>query len=379
MKVLEYLNNLCKQGASSYTALGILEENYSIKYKLWEDLVCLNYCQINSPKFDAITTECRSLVLGHRCSNDGGEEFYIVSRSFDRFFNEGEDSNEEYDITELTAYEKVDGSLIGVFNHKGKWLYRTRSMIMPDSDMYVNGSNLTWKDLIESQIEPCDYFMIKNCTYIFEIVSPENRVVTRYPERSAYLLQIRNNISGNYSFYQYNNDIALMGGWRVPKQYKFDTIENCIQASKDLRNLEEGYVLYDQYGKPCIKVKNPAYVAAHHLRGEGQLSSKRIMDLIFMNEQDEYLSIFSEDSYRFEPYNQALLLAEDVFNDLSYKFIDIDNQKDFALKVKDSKVAGLLFMKRKNKRLTFNDCFNRMTTPAKYRLVESYLLKNKLY
>lgn len=373
MKVLEYLNTLCKQGVSSYTALGILEENYSIKYNLWEDLVCLNYCQMNSPKFDAITKECRSLVLGYRCSNEGGDEFYIVSRSFDRFFNEGEDSNEEYDITELTAYEKVDGSLIGVFNHKGKWLYRTRSMIMPDSDMYVNGSNLTWKDLIESQIEPCDYFMIKDCTYIFEIVSPENRVVTRYPERSAYLLQIRSNISGNYSFYEYNNDIALMGGWRVPKQYKFDTIENCIQASKDLRNLEEGYVLYDQYGKPCIKVKNPAYVAAHHLRGEGQLSTKRIMDLIFMSEQDEYLSIFSEDSYRFEPYNQALLLAEDFFNDLSYKFIDIDNQKDFALKVKDSKVAGLLFMKRKNKRLTFNDCFNRMTTPAKYRLVESYL------
>ena len=69
MKVLEYLNTLCKQGVSSYTALGILEENYSIKYNLWEDLVCLNYCQMNSPKFDAITKECRSLVLGYRCSN----------------------------------------------------------------------------------------------------------------------------------------------------------------------------------------------------------------------------------------------------------------------------------------------------------------------
>ena len=271
MKVLEYLNTLCIEGNSESTALGILEKNYSIKYSIWEDLVCLNYCQQNSPKFDDITRECRSLVLGMRSTENKGDNFYIVSRSFDRFFNEGEDINLKYDITQLTAYEKVDGSLIGVFNHKDKWLYRTRSMIMPDDTMFVNGSNLTWKDLIESQIEPCDLFMKKDCTYIFEVVSPENRVVTNYPERSAYLLQIRNNISGNYSFYGYNKDIAFMGGWKVPQRYKFDTIEHCLGSAKDLKGLEEGYVLYDQYGKPCIKVKNPAYVAAHHLRGNGIL------------------------------------------------------------------------------------------------------------
>lgn len=371
MNVLNYLNSNQFIPNTTKEKLESLSEEYSIKIsqnERYPDLYCLNYDQINSPKYNDITKECRSLVIGW----DGGK-FYVVSRSFDRFFNLGEDPEHEVDITQLTAYEKIDGSLVGVFCYNGEWLYRTRSMIMPDESLTINGTTTTWKDLIESQIEPCSHFMQENCTYIFEIVSPENRVVTRYPERKAYLLQIRNNISGQYTFYEYKKDVAFMGGWNVPKQYFFDSLDHCLQSAKDLPELQEGYVMYNKHGEPVVKVKNPAYVAAHHLRGEGVLSGKRIMDLIFMNEHLEYLTIFPEDKERFKPYLEAIKNAMKDYTTLWATCRDKEDQKDFALAVKDYPVCGLLFYKKKNPDCTFDEAFNRNTQKAKYRLVEAYL------
>jgi len=387
MKVLEYLNSFCERGIWYEQALGQLTSEYGIKVTSndkYPKLVCLNYDQINSPKYDDITRECRSLVLEIPEYDFGvsmptmEKEFTVVSRSFDRFFNEGEEQGVDYDITKMTAYEKVDGSIVSLFYYKGEWLYRTRGMIMPDGELKINGTNLSWKDLIEESLGDVSEFFLENITYIFEVVSPENRVVTRYSESCAYLLSVRNNVSGEYS--NYSDDYFFLNyiysyNIRTPKSYVFNTIECCIKAAKELRELNEGYVLYDESGVPRIKVKNPAYVAAHHLRGEGVLSNRRIMDLIIMNEQDEYLSIFPEDKERFKPYMNSVENCKTEYQILWDSSKDITDQKEFALQVKDYPVCGLLFSKKKNKDLTFTELFDKLTTNSKYNLLENYLEK----
>lgn len=356
MNTIKYLN---EHGLQS------LQDELAIKVNQWKDLYVLNYNQIDSPKNHQVTNECRSLVV-----KEGESGWEVVSRGFDRFFNHGEIDGFEYDITKMIAYEKVDGSLVCLFYYNGEWLYRTRSMIMPETT--VNGWDTTWKDLIEPVLLGKGFHEFNHCpswTYIFEVVGVENRVVTRYNESAAYLLAVRDNQVGDYI------NMGMLypeqRGWRLPNKYEFNTINNCLQAAKDLKDLNEGYVLYDNFGVPRIKVKNPAYVAAHLLRGEG-LNPKRIMQLIFMNETAEYLAIFPEDKVHFEPYLE-------VYSQLEYEIIgcykvtkSMTDQKTFALAIKNHCYSGVLFSARKQNKNPI-EVLHSMDESYKIKLLTQYM------
>jgi hypothetical protein len=361
MEILKYLET---------HSLDDLTEELGIKIASnpkYPNLYCLNYCQIKSPKTNPIVQECRSLVLEY-----ADDTFKIVSRSFDRFFNFGEaGAGDSDDINEMVACEKVDGSLVGLFYYNGEWLYRTRSMIMPEADMLINGLELSWKELIEETvIKPIDNFALDyQSTYIFEVVSPENRVVTRYAERKAYLLAKRNNEFGHYS-------ASSMPCWEVPKMYSFETYKGCVAAAQNLRDLNEGYVMYNKLGQPVMKIKNPAYVAAHHLRGEGALTPRRVIDLIMINEHDEYLAIFPEDSKIFNKYILAYNDLNDTTDYVWNKFKSLlPNRKDFAMAVKDYSFNAFMFQKSNNNDLTFEEWFptcNKNTRESLLKTIDIY-------
>ncbi len=363
MEVIKYLNTHLNSGESCLESLQSLKDEFSIKNSnnpLYPDLFVLNYCQIGSPKTHAYTKECRSLVVEYM-----NEEhcFRVVSRSFDRFFNLNEVEH-TCDISSCVAYEKIDGSLIGVFYYKGEWLYRTKSMIMPEG--YINDSDLTWKELIESTINfSYQDLLLRGCTYIFEVVSPENRVVTQYKERGSYLLGIRENATGDYK------QVGSLP-FKEPKHFKFSDEKDVRDFVESLTDLKEGVVIYDN-GVPVLKVKSSAYLVAHRLRGETVINGKRIMDLIFMNEQHEFLSIFPEYESRFYQYIAALRDLKTYTHNFWKKYGHIDDQKEFALKVKDTAVSGLLFNKRKYPEKSFQDCFEMLSDKNKYNLVEKFL------
>lgn len=334
MKTIEFLNQY---------GIEALTEQYAIKVNQWEDLYVLNYCQIDSPKTHDITKECRSLVVTQQ-----NDKWVVVSRSFDRFFNYGEAGTEQYKIEDLIAYEKLDGSLIGLFFWKDQWLFRTRSMIMPETS--VNGFDTTWSELFEEAANNSKLFskkFNKDNTYIFELTSPVNRVVTRYTEPKLTLLAIRENHSGKYVFdtkFQYVR----------AKHYHFSSIHECLKAARELPNLEEGYVLYTNQGEPVMKVKSPVYVACHHLRGEG-LNPKRVAELVAMNETAEYLAIFPEDEPTFTPVIEKYNHIKESITELWNTFRTLENQKEFALAVKDYPGSGILFNARKTGVLNFEE------------------------
>ena len=288
MKTIDYLNTLLcnnvKCWGNTDKALEMLTETYGIKVSVYEDcLYVLNYSQIDSPKNHKITNECRSLVVCVTYVGDNNfPEFELVSRAFDRFYNYGEIPF-PHKIDKLEAHEKMDGSLVTLWYDDtcmGEWAYRTRSMIMPENE--INNWDRTWKDLIEKSLGT-NYpdNLNKEFSYIFEVTSQENRVVVRYPEnKPATLLAIRHIRSGEYVNVDSVDYQAEFNGWDRPKRYKFDTAEEAQEAALALPNLEEGYVMY-RGGKAIGKMKNPAYVAAHHLRGEG-LNPKRLLQLVWV-------------------------------------------------------------------------------------------------
>ena len=123
MKVEEYLQN-----GKSFEDL---ENELGVKctYHPTLSLVILNYSQINSPKTHPIVRECRGLVMDKNTKT-------MVSRSFPRFFNWGEVADEmgNFDFRDFASYEKVDGSLVLIYHHDGRWHCQHPRFIRPGHD-----------------------------------------------------------------------------------------------------------------------------------------------------------------------------------------------------------------------------------------------------
>lgn len=379
MQVQEYLNNfiatehVAEAIAPWKMALASLESEFGITSREFITqsgpvLITLNYSQIDSPKLHPIVKECRSLVLG--ITEEG--YFSVVSRALDRFFNIGEvDSGDN--ISDLTPYPKLDGSLVTLFHFEGQWLYRTKSVIMPVDK--VNGLDKTWKDLIEHGLgfPECCEDLDECSSYIFELTSPYNRVVTRYEDCRMTLLAERSSFSGEYF------DIGAMAyptSWTISQPVREVLSANdAIERAKALRNLEEGFVLYNSSGVPVYKVKNPAYVAAHHLRGEGVLSPKRIADLIIINECSEYLSVFPEDTEKLLPYIQAYQCFKTACNKIFKQYSECESQKDFALVAKHYPFQAVLFKMRQG--LTCEQAFDTLSESKKRDII--FKVKESIY
>lgn len=361
-----------------------LTEQFAVSVKDFETpqgdiLTVINYNQIDTPK-NPITNECRSLILDKSALE-------VVSQSFDRFFNYGEqpETQKHLDITKATAYDKIDGSIIKIYNYKGVWYISTRGTAFGDSK--VGGFDLTFKELVlKSQFIAgcsleymgkvfqyfCDFDLDPEFTYICEITAMENRVVTHYSGYKLWLLAVRSNKTGQY---QPLLKDPLFLDFNYPNEYKFESTADCIKASKELKDLKEGYVLY-QDGVPVCKVKNPAYLAVHHIRGEG-LSPKRIADLVIMNEQDEYLTYFPEDSCHFEPYTLAFNMFKVSLESVWEENKAIEDQKEFALKVKDVVGSSAMFIARR-KQLTIQQAFNEQSDNYKRETLFKYMETVKL-
>ena len=360
MKVIEYIKQ---------NGLDSLNKDFGIIIKKYDEdgLIVLNYDQIESPK-NEITNECRSLILDY--------DFNIVSRSFDRFFNYLE-NGATFDPKTAIAYEKVDGSLIKIYNYKGWWYISTRGTAFAESG--VNGWDISFKEMVYNAFDLtddlylaaiefqslCNEWLNPSSTYICEVTGVENRVVTRYSGYTLWLLAERDNQSGQY--YEVPLVVCDNFGFKLPKQFKFDTIEACLETAKHLPDLQEGYVMYEN-GIPVCKVKSPIYTAIHHLKGEG-LTPKRIAELVVINEQEEYLTYFEEDRVHFEPYVGALAFNLKSAQHHYYKFKDVESQKEFALQVKDYPYAFILFAARKLKEDDIYKVFNSFDKNAKVKFL----------
>lgn len=344
MQVLDFIK---KNGIAA------LVTEFAIKVKPYheEGLIVLNYDQIESPKAHPIVMECRSLILDRYHD--------VVSRSFDRFFNFGEqpDTQAHINWNKAVCFEKVDGSLIKIYHYRNNWYVATRGTAFAEST--VNGFPTTFKELVYRALGVqehgfqmlCNDHLDTDFTYIFEITSMENRVVKVYEGYKLHYLGARHNKEGFYGNAGHEFD-ALMIGAQAIQQYKFSTPEECEETAKHLKDLDEGYVLW-QDGKPVCKIKSPAYVAVHHIRGEG-LNPKRISQIVLTGETAEYLKYFPEDEVHFGPYIDAQVSLTTALVKAYDATRGIEDQKQFALTVKDLPFSAILFQCKKRGVLPMN-------------------------
>lgn len=339
--------------------LGMMYKQYP------EGYVTITYDQFETPSASRVAAQCRGVIFD--------EDYNIVCRPFDRFFNHGEPAAPQggIDFSRAKIVDKLDGSLIKIwFDVKAlQWRVATSGRIYGESDVSDHG--FTYKELVYRALnvnddnefnDRCATFDI-NTTYIYEVTSRETRIVTRYEVPELWYLAARKNKCGTYIDF----DGSIIGA-KLPKQYDLATIEDCIKAAKELKNFEEGYVIYVD-NVPTLKIKSPAYVQAHLIKGE-DLSVGRVCTLILNNEIDEYLTYFPEDRHRIMPYFDGLqnfyTLIENDFAEVAH----IEDKIEFAKAVKNNKYQSLLFsMKQGN---NVKEAFNRLLNPSKRKIIKEF-------
>ena len=342
MKTIEYIKKF---------GLEVLEEKLGIVVRKYPEhrLMVLNYSQIESPKTHEVVVECRGLIL-HM------DTLEVVSRSFDRFLNYGENGvGVGQTLDGCQVFEKMDGSLIKIYRHNNRWEISTRGTAFAESDCNGFGS---FRSLVLSALrggngcteeefqEDANFYLCPTMTYIYELTAPENRVVTQYDTRSLTLLATRENSTGVYGSYEDEQSACMFAECHKASPYTFSSIDQMILYAKNLPGLKEGFVVYKN-SAPWFKCKSPMYVTAHHIRGEG-LTHKRAIQLVLSGEVDEYLTYFKSDATIIEPYtitlHNLLEMMEDVYDLTKH----IEGQKEFAQQIKDHNFASCLFGARKN-------------------------------
>ena len=258
---------------------------YHVKVKRSEGFIMLSYEMKADFRID-IVRECRGIIL------DETDDYKPVCVPFFKFANYGEPYADNIDWTTARVQEKIDGSLIKVWNHKGVWRISTNKTINAESaktnnneDTFLNIFQRAWehtgKDF--SDLNP-DY------TYMFELVSPQSRVVVPYMETKLFHTGTRD----KNTLQELNVDIGI----EKPKEFSISTIEACVEAAKSLDKYHEGFVVVDSRWRR-VKIKSPVYVAIHHILNNIS-SEKRIISIIISGEEAEVVSYFPEYANMFQ-------------------------------------------------------------------------------
>lgn len=287
------------------------------------NLIMFKYSQQDSDFSNDIVKECRGIILDE-------DTFEPISVPYFKFFNFSEPNAAEIDWQSATILEKIDGSLVKVVKFSDQEILVSTNGVIDAFKCelnsmigcpYNNFGELFW-EAIRNQMIDCGYSLdendpvkwladklLLNTTYMFELCSPYNRVIVPHKETKLYFHGWRDNISLEEMRF---NTCILTKIFDCPKIYNLKSLDECIAATQAMPWDEEGYVVLDKNFNR-VKIKSPAYLLAHQLANNGNMSIRRAIDVYMAGECDEILAYFPE-------YKSAFDEIDKRFND---KYIEL--------------------------------------------------------
>ena len=257
MKDYILYNNLLKEVEAGRVTVSKTGDLYIFKYT--------QSCHIEG-LWNDVNRQARGIIF-----RDDGT---CVARPFPKFFNLGELPESSPENLpwheEVEIYEKVDGSCGIGYLVDGMWRLATPGSM--ESDQAKMGTQI----LNRRNDNPClDYILDilpKECTPVFEIIYPENRIVVDYKGETFLSLLAIFELSGEEWHPRRVDQIAERCGFRRPRRYNID-----LRGDIPFTEGEEGYVARFASGLR-IKVKSPAYLRVHRLLNH--MSPKGVIELI---------------------------------------------------------------------------------------------------
>lgn len=266
-------------------------QNFKLKSRDYENKILLKYDQLESDYAFEEVQDCRGLIL------EKGT-WRIMCMSFRKFFNVGESHAVAIDWNTANVLEKVDGTMIQLYFdwHKDKWFAATTGTAEGEGEVNnkdgTTFNELFWKTAFEKYSLDIDD-LSKTCTYVFELTTPYNIVVKPHGESSLTLLTIRSNSFLTELDYKDLVTIGELIGVPVVKSYDLNkgNFDELVKTFENMPWSEEGYVIMDGAFNR-VKIKNPAYVAVHHLKAK--TGEHNILTVVKTNEIEEFAATFPE-------------------------------------------------------------------------------------
>ena len=314
-------------------------KDFSLKTREYEGKILFKYDQLVSPTLMALPEmqDCRGIILEKNTWD-------VMSLAFRKFFNAEESNAAKIDWNTAQVLEKLDGTMIQVYWdwYEEKWFAATTGTAEGEGE--VNNKNgttfndLFW-DTLNNKYTFNECLLNKDYIYVFELTTPYNIVVKPHGESSATLLTVRNRetlveLSGK--------DLEMAAiSIGVPLVKSFDmnasNVGHLLKTFEGMPWSEEGYVVRDGNDNR-VKVKNPAYVAVHHLKGK--TAEHNILTIVKTNEIEEFASTFPERKEELnrlkEGYDALIAKLNSVWVELQLhkpKNITKEEQKKYAAAV----------------------------------------------
>lgn len=325
------------------------------------EYMLLDYSQTDSPRKHWLADQCRGLII-HKPSNT------IARRMFNRFYNLGEYPELEaiFEEDDMIAQSKEDGSVIGLWYHHEKgWCTGTRGSMYGLDNLAsynyhnildgVHKSDINFNSLVHSLINIHDMYLQNvlnpQYTYIFELCSPFNKVVTPYNKPELYLLAIIDNTTGKEApSWVLDNIAAHPFNCLRPKVYPVESFNDAKHWASQLTGMKEGFVLVDKNGHR-LKLKTEKYVLSAHINGHRMPDLVDLVGLVIKKEHYEFISYHKE-------YTKPVF---DICNGLekleAFCLSNYDNvknikcQKEFAKTANKTLFPQVLFRLRKGEHI----------------------------
>ena len=316
---------------------GLLHKQFHPTYPLiiWNYSPRVQYEKLWTP----LLMKCRGLVTDF----DGN----IIARPFKKFFNYEEYlenaphmiPNEPFEV-----FEKMDGSLGILFHYKDEWILATRGSFT--SDQAIKGKEILSKYRLD--------LLFTDCTYLLEIIYPENRIVVPYNDEKLVLLSIIHTETGIEM--EYEKLIFSTIHSNIPFVKRYNGIDDYSTLKSIISNDAEGFVIRFKNGFR-MKIKGDEYCRLHRILTN--ISSRDIWEYLKENKPlDDILEKVPDEFYSWvkETIRDLTNQYNTIKTTVELEFKELINKKEYAEKVKDKKYKSLLF-----KRLdSYSDSYDKM-------------------
>lgn len=264
-------------------------EPYCLKVSRDDGYIMFKYNQVFSDFNIPLVREARGIIFRE-------SDWECVCHPFDKFGNWGESYCPEINWETASVQQKVDGSLVKMFYDNG-WHITTNGTIDAfkaelNNVKFQNFGQLTLSAIRRVFQDEHEFFNMldPSCTYMFELVSPYNRVVIPYKAIKLYFLGLRDMNDGR-EWMPEESDVSFY--FQIPKRYTLSTLEDVQKAANTLPWDQEGYVVCDANFNR-VKIKSPSYVKAHYVRNNNTITTERLVQVVLSGEQKEFLIYAAE-------------------------------------------------------------------------------------
>lgn len=273
--------------------------------------------------------ECRGIMF----EMDENGPIRIAARPMEKFFNLNENPLAMGINIEDVQYtmDKADGSLVSSYLDGGYLYLKSKTSLY--SEQARAASVLLNSEEYSALCEVVKMLAEDGFTVNMEYVSPDNRVVLAYQEPALFVLNVRNNETGEYVDY---DDLYANASIRpfLINAYGISDPKTWVENVRELEGVE-GYIAVLKSGQR-FKLKTAWYSALHHTK-DSITSNERLFASVVSANSDDLRSLFAGDDYAiakisaFEKaylnyLSESLVLCQDFYNE--YRGRD---RKDYAI------------------------------------------------